>query len=142
MGLGAPHAPHGIECGRLGPHKLKQRQVPNSGNRPISRKRQHNERDQTSSASLCNRLFHAVPDAKCRGPGFAWKSLCKGKHYLFGPAHYAASSSKLACFLNLALASVSSNAVQVARTQNPEVRELRVAPFLASTCARQKARYV
>ena len=45
------------------------------------------------------------------------------------------------CFMNLALASVSPNAVQLARTQNPEMRELRVAPLLASSCARQKARY-
>ena len=30
------------------------------------------------------------------------------------------------CLLNLALASVSTNAVHLARTQNPEMRELRV----------------
>ena len=46
------------------------------------------------------------------------------------------------CFLNLALASVSTNAAQVDSTQNPEVRVLRVAALLADTCALQKARYV
>ena len=46
------------------------------------------------------------------------------------------------CFLNLALASVSTNAAQVDSTQNPKMRVLRVAALLDATCARQKARYV
>ena len=42
----------------------------------------------------------------------------------------------------MALASVSTNAVQLDSTHNLEMRELRVAPLLAASCAGQKARYV
>ena len=45
-------------------------------------------------------------------------------------------------FPEFPLASVSPHADQVDLTQNREMRELRVAPLLAATCARQKARYV
>ena len=44
--------------------------------------------------------------------------------------------------MNLARASVSYNTVQVERTQQHEGRELRGAPLLTGTCARQKDRYV
>ena len=43
--------------------------------------------------------------------------------------------------MNLALAFVSDNAIQVDRTQNHEGRELRGAPWMAGSCARQKDRY-
>ena len=43
--------------------------------------------------------------------------------------------------MNLALASVSNNAGQLDRPQNPEGRQLRAAPLLAATCARQHDRY-
>ena len=44
--------------------------------------------------------------------------------------------------MNLALASVGNTAFPVDRTQNNYGRELRGSQLLASTCARQKERYV
>ena len=73
--------------------------------------------------------------------GTAWKSVQREALYVWSRAFCCIFLEIGMCFLNLALASVSTNAVQLARTQIPEVRELRVAPLLAATCARQKARY-
>ena len=44
--------------------------------------------------------------------------------------------------MNFALASVGNNGVQEDRTQNHERRELRGAPLLAASCAREQVRYV
>ena len=78
----------------------------------------------------------------CRGPGFAWKSVQSEALLVWSGSLCSVFLEIGLCFLNLALASVSTNAVQLARTQIPEVRELRVAPLLAATCVRQKARYM
>ena len=76
----------------------------------------------------------------CRGPGFAWKSVQSEALLVWSRSLCCLVLEIGLCFLNLALASVSTNAAQVDLTQNPEVRELRVAPILAATCGRQKAR--
>ena len=44
--------------------------------------------------------------------------------------------------MNLALASVSYNAIQAKRTQQHEGREVRGAALLTAPCARQKYQYV
>ena len=77
----------------------------------------------------------------CRGPGFAWKSVQKEALLVWSRSLCCIFRDIGLCFLNLALASVSTNAVQLARSQIPEVRELRVAPLHAATCARQMARF-
>ena len=75
--------------------------------------------------------------------GTAWKSLLQREAQLVWSRSLCCLILEIGlCFLNLALASVSTHAVQLARTQNPEMRELRVATLIAATFARQKARYV
>ena len=106
--------------------------------RPLSRKKQRIEWHKTNTASICNRHLHALR----RRTFIPWKSLQRESLLVLCKSICCFFLESGICFTNLALASVSYNAVQVERTQQHEGHELRGAALLTAPCARQKYPYV